>query len=106
MILGIRWLGLLVDTMYAVLKLVLAAGANPDLSDRRSKGWRPSHVFARDAKLEEAKVLFLCRPDLEARNELGDTPLEAALRPVYRVSVFILFFRSNIVYYSLSKMIS
>jgi hypothetical protein len=65
------------------LEGLLSAGVDPDVPDLRS--FRSSHACASKGSREAAGAIFLCRPDMAAKNCNNDTPLMAALRANYPV---------------------
>ena len=58
------------------LELLLSLGVDPDRPD--DCGFRPSHLCASQGLVKSAHVVFMCRPDMAARDGNGHTPLEAA----------------------------
>ena len=59
-----------------LVEQLLSLGIHPDLTD--SRGWRPLHYCAAYGRPGIAETILTCRPDLAARNGVGDTPIEAA----------------------------
>jgi hypothetical protein len=70
-----------------LLKRLLELGLDPD--QQQETGWTAAHVCSWTAKPTYARILVECRPDLRARNDLGDTPEEAASRSYNGVSLII-----------------
>ncbi len=66
------------------IELLLSAGVNPDTPDDQNK-YRLSHTCAAYGWREAAGAIFMCRPDMAARNSNNDTPLMAAVREDYVV---------------------
>ena len=67
-----------------ILKQVLSAGLNPDLPE--ANGWRPSHYCGSQALVHLTPMIFFCRPDMQAKNVNGHTPLQAAKKLNYMAS--------------------
>jgi hypothetical protein len=80
-----------------ILKLILEIGVDPDVPAKKH-GFRPSHTCASFGHVDLVPVIFACRPQMEAHNCNGDTPLQAAQRDLYRVRgcVFVNFDRNQI----------
>ena len=66
-----------------LLEMLLSVGVDPDKAD--ADGQRASHACAMMANVEAARIILLCRPDMKASNNLGETPLEAAGSKFYYV---------------------
>ena len=64
------------DTALALLRLLLAAGAEP--SPRQQGGWTPLHAVAQHGPLECARLLLAHGADPGAPNDDGVTPVELA----------------------------
>lgn len=64
------------DENAELLKRVLALGLNPDQA--QPSGYRPSHMCSDLGRVEHAKVLSSCRPNVNARYYRGHTPQRLA----------------------------
>jgi hypothetical protein len=61
------------------LEQLLSIGVDPDVPGAKiDGGFRLSHLCCQEGWRETASVVYLCRPDMTARNENNDTPLMAA----------------------------
>lgn len=60
----------------AFLKRLVLTGLSPDVPNR--EGTRPSHFLGREGTVELARIILPCRPDMNAQNRNGYTPLIAA----------------------------
>jgi hypothetical protein len=86
-----------------LLRKLLSVGVDPDLPDKR--GIRPSHACGHLSFRLAAECLFLCRPDMKARDLYGNSPLQAA-NVTYAVSLCMVrlpAYRSIVAWFGLSE---
>ena len=68
-----------------MLKALLSAGLDPDMQCKDAV-CRPSHACCKLGLLGAARCIFLCRPDLQAKNADSCTPLMVAQMTACKVS--------------------